>query len=526
MENNVVKKRLKKLLLIVLIFSAIHCLTAQEASAGKFKQHLEWGVDKNAFEYKVEIRSGGKIVKSLTTSDNFVNLNLPSGSYEYRVTVYDFLGREQDISVWQKFEIAKASQPEFKIEETNVEVDISSSEKIVLPVEVENVAKGASVALVNIKTGEKIKGKLLVSETESLLASGKSETGKASAEFSKIGAGEWKLLVTNPSGLTSESAAISIKTVDKEKERKEAEKVAEKAAKEEVARQAAELAAKEAEEKATREAEEKALREAEEKAAREAAELAAKEEAERLAREEAERLEAERAEKERLAREEAERLEAEKAEKERLAAERASRKALGIEIKLGGAAALNLFDSDLLNLKNYDTLTSELNALLDNMLSDFTMPDIVTPAPVAAISYVPNLEWFVRPGLEISATGFVYENHSAAYGNDEWEYNQKFCYNNLQASLIGQIRLHPKKFFVNIKAGGGITEVLLTTEYNRERETAVKAFTYPKINAGLSFEFVPAKNFVIELGADYNRIISSKINYSYLLPYLEVGVRF
>ena len=533
MENNVVKKRLKKLLLIVLIFSAIHCLTAQEASAGKFKQHLEWGADKNAFEYKVEIRSGGKIVKSLTTSDNFVNLNLPSGSYEYRVTVYDFLGREQDISVWQKFEIAKASQPEFKIEETNVEVDISSSEKIVLPVEVENVAKGASVALVNIKTGEKIKGKLLVSETESLLASGKSETGKASAEFSKIGGGEWKLLVTNPSGLTSESAAISIKTVDKEKERKEAEK----AAKEEAARQAAELAAKEAEEKAAREAEEKALREAEEKAAREAAELAAKEEAERLAREEAERLEAERAEKERLAREEAERLEAERAEKERLAAEeaeekakkkaeRAARKALGIEIKLGGAAALDLFDSDLLSLKNYDTLTAMLNCALDNMLSDFTMPDIVTPAPIAAISYVPNLEWFVRPGLEISATGFVYENRSAAYGNDEWEYNQKFCYNNLQASLIGQIRLHPKKFFVNIKAGGGITEVLLTTEYNRERETAVKAFTYPKINAGLSFEFVPAKNFVIELGADYNRIISSKINYSYLLPYLEVGVRF
>jgi len=487
-------------------------LSAQEAASSKFKQRLEWSADKNAFEYKVEIRSGGKTVNTFTTSENFVNLNLPAGSYDYRVTVYDFLGREQDVSAWQKFEISKANAPAFSNVEENFEVDISSSGKIVLPVEVDNVAEGASVALVNVKTGEKIKGELVLSAVAGAAVGGKSEIEKASAEFPKIAAGEWKLVVTNPSGLSSESQAIAVKTVDKEKERKEAEK-----------------------------------------AAKEAAELAAKEERERLAREEAERKAAEKE-----AQKEAERIAKEQKEKEKIAAKelqtnsmyilaeddeededfeesepeieiaeapepeeeeekkpkRPPRKVLGIEVKGGGSAAINLFESDLLGLKNYDTLTQG------------AMPENITLAPLAAISVVPNLNWRFRPGLEISAGGFVYENRSAAFGEDEWEFNQKFCYNNVQAALVGQLSLLPQRIFLNVKAGGGLTEILLTTEYVRDRDATIKAFTYPTLNAGLSFEFIPFRHLVIELGADYNRILSSKINFSYLKPYLEVGVRF
>lgn len=487
-------------------------LSAQEAAASKFKQRLEWSADKNAFEYKVEIRSGGKTVNTFTTSENFVNLNLPAGNYDYRVTVYDFLGREQDVSAWQKFEISKANAPAFNNIEENFEVDISSSGKIVLPVEVDNVAEGASVALVNVKTGEKIKGALVLSAVAGAAVGGKSEIEKASAEFPKIVAGEWKLVVTNPSGLSSESQAIAVKTVDKEKERKEAEK-----------------------------------------AAKEAAELAAKEERERLAREEAERKAAEKE-----AQKEAERLAKEQKEKEKIAAKelqtnsmyilaeddeededfeelepeieiaeapepeeeeeekpkRPPRKVLGIEVKAGGSAAVNLFESDLLGLKNYDTLTQG------------AMPENITLAPLVSISYVPNLSWRFKPGLEISTGGFVYESRSAAFGDDEWEFNQKFCYNNVQAALVGQLSLLPQRIFLNVKAGGGLTEILLTTEYVRDRDATIKAFTYPTLNAGLSFEFIPFRHLVIELGADYNRILSSKINFSYLKPYLEVGVRF
>ena len=127
--------------------------SSADGTGVRFRQRLEWSADKNAFEYKVEIRSGGKTVKTFTTADNFVNLNLPAGNYDYRVTVYDFLGREQDVSAWQKFEISKANEPVFNNVEENVEVDVSAGKKIVLPVEVDNVAEGASVVLVNVKTG-------------------------------------------------------------------------------------------------------------------------------------------------------------------------------------------------------------------------------------------------------------------------------------------------------------------------------------------------------------------------------------
>ena len=498
-------RRIRKIqiLLIFLIIAVAGQvrLSAQETAAGKFKQRLEWSADKNAFEYKVEIRSGGKTVNTFTTSENFVNLNLPAGSYDYRVTVYDFLGREQDVSAWQKFEISKANAPAFSNVEENFEVDVSSSGKIVLPVEVDNVAEGASVALVNVKTGEKIKGDLVLSAVAGAAVGGKSEIEKASAEFPKIAAGEWKLVVINPSGLSSESQAIAVKTVDKEKERREAE-----------------LAAAKAEKKAEE--------------AREAAEREAQKEAERLAKEQKE--------KEKIAAKElqsnnmyilaeddeeddedfestpeieiAEAPEPEEEEEEK--PKRPPHKILGIEVKAGGSAAINLFDSDLLGLKNYDTLTQG------------AMPDNVTLAPLATISVVPNLKWRFRPGLEISASGFVYESRSVAFGDAEWEYNQKFCYNNVQAALIGQLRLLSDKIFLNVKAGGGITEILVSTEYVGDREQTTKAFTYPKLNAGLSFELVPLKYLVIELGADYNRILSSKINFSYLKPYLEVGVRF
>ena len=552
-------RKIQILLFILILTGAVQsALFAQngggsDLSAGvagvRFRQRLEWSADKNAFEYKVEIRSGGKTVKTFTTADNFVNLNLPAGNYDYRVTVYDFLGREQDVSAWQKFEISKANEPAFSNVQSDVKVDLAADGKIVLPVEVDNVAAGASVVLVNVKTGEKIKGALVLSGA----VTGASEIKKASAEFPKISAGEWKLVVENPSGLSSESPAISVKTYDsvalaKEKaeeekrlareEEKAAKEAAELAAKEEMERLAREEAERKAEEKAAKQAAELAEKEAKKKEklaakelqtnrmyvmadddeAEDEAELAEREAREAAEREEAERLAAEKAEKERLAAEEAERKKAEKLaraeEREKKKAARAARKSLGIEIKAGAAVALNLFESDLLQVKNYDTLTQG------------AMPENITLAPLASISYVPNLNWIFRPGLEITAGGFVYENRSAPFGNDEWEYNQKFCYNKVQASLIGQLSIWPQKIFLNVKAGGGLTEILTSTEYIRDREAVTKAFTYPTLNAGLSFEFVLFKNLVFELGADYNRILSSKVNFSYLMPYLEVGVRF
>ena len=207
-------------LMLLCFFTGASLLYAQSSGSGgtssgsvKFQQRLEWNADDNALEYKIEIRQSGKTVKTYTTAENYVELNLPSGSYEYRVSVYDFLGRVQDTSEWQRLEISKASIPAFENMQEVAEVDISSGDKIVLPMEVENVAAGTTVKLVNINTGEIIAGELVITG-----ASGKSETGKASAEFSELPAGEWKLVVENPSGLKAESPVFTIKTVDREAE--------------------------------------------------------------------------------------------------------------------------------------------------------------------------------------------------------------------------------------------------------------------------------------------------------------------
>ena len=151
---------------------------------------------------------------------------------------------------------------------------------------------------------------------------------------------------------------------------------------------------------------------------------------------------------------------------------------------------------------------------------------MVTPAPLLTISYVPNLNWVFTPGLEITASGMWYESRSEPYKGQDFEYVQIFYHNNVEASLIGQLRLLPQKIFLDVKAGAGLSEILVKTIYDGDRADSLKAFVYPTINAGLSFEFVPVKNLVFELGADYNKVLSDKINFSYLLPYLEVGVRF
>lgn len=497
-----------KILLFIFLLGCGETMFAQNSaggtgtattSGGKFKQRLEWLSDANAFEYKIEIRSNGKTLQTITTEENYVNLNLPAGSYEYRITVFDFLGRQQDVSAWQKFEIIKANPPSFAKVESNIELDVSDGNKIILPVEVDNISSDSSVSLVNTQTNEKIEGKLISSESI-----GKSETGKANAEFPKVSSGDWKLVVENPSGLKSESPVISIKTVDNkareeklEQERLERERLAEeeRLEQERLAAQRAEQERLEQERLAAEKAERERLEQ--ERLAAEKAEQ------ERL---EQERLAAEKAEQERL---EQERLAAEKAEEERLAAEEAKRlareerkkrKTLSIEFKAGAGAAFNTFDADL-------------------------WEQMFAFAPYASISYVPNFDWFIKPGIEIFATGFTFENQSDTF-EGIWEYKNTFFYNNIQANLIAQVRLLSQKLYVNIKAGGGITEIILDTQYAHSRQPYRGAFIYPKLNAGLSIEYIPFKHLVFELGGDYNKILSSKIDDSYLMPYLQVGVRF
>ena len=557
----------RKIFFSILIFILFSFVPVKNGTANlyaqekHFEQKLEWKEDANALEYKVEVKnlSDGKIT-SYTTSENFMNLNLPAGNYQYRITVYDFLGRESDVSAWQGFEITKASNPLIQNIEKEMDVIIDDAKKITIPVEIESVSKDSTVTLINTKTNEKVEGKILV---DSISTSGKAEVNTATRiEIPEIDDGEWKIVVENPSGLTTESGSIEIKTKDiadiraeeeaarlaaerkTEEERLAREEAARKAEEERLAKEEAARKAEEeriAKEEAARKTEEERL--AKEEAERKAEEdriakeeAARKAEEERLAKEEAER----KAEEERIAKEETERKteeerlakeeEERKAEEERVAKEEAERKknerknkrALGIDVKLGPAAMLNLFNDDILSLKT------------EQFIFGGALPKEVFIVPQISLSYVPNLTWLVKPGIEFSAEGgqfaCFHRFESFKYGGDYAGLDHEFTYEMIQASLIGQLRIVPDKFFLNAKAGGGLLLVSVTStyldEYSSNRDRTEYHFMYPKINAGLSLEWIPLKHLVFELGTDYNIVLSKKVSSSNICPYLVMGVRF
>ncbi len=533
-------------------FSLLFCLFLWAGTSNLFakdysKQTLHWNADPNVLEYKVDIQnSAEKIIKSITTEENSLSVSLGEGSYKYRITAYDFLGREATSTNWISFDVVLAKQPEIK-HEKKMESLAEDGKSLEMKLNVEDVTTDTKAELVNVETGEKISGKLVLSSAAGAPAAGlsASETHSASkVQFDKVPEGNWKLVVTNPSGLSSESLSFEVKDTIKE-ERLAAEKAeAERLAREEAERiererlEAERLARAEAErlEKERLEAERLAQEEAERKEQKRL-------EAERLAREEAERQEQERLEAERLAKEEAERLEAERiaeeekarAEEERLAREQAEREeqerlakqeekeqkkkkpAKGFEVKLGGGLVANLFDSDILKDKNKDNIWGD------------AMPLNLTLAPPVSVSFVPDLGWLVKPGLELSMYTYRIENCSEGYRGSEFEFKQEFSIISPKLSLVGQFQLIPQKIHANIKAGGGLEMISIYTCYinnGGDEEPIQRGFFYPKFNAGASIELIPGKHLVFELGADYNKVISSKVNFSYVMPYFEMGVRF
>ena len=326
-----VNKKLLLTFIIILISSAF--LNAQK----KFNQKIQWSEDPNAFEYKVELKDKDGKVEVFETDENFLTISKPSGNYLYRIFVYDFLGRESNVSDWKVLKITKAVQPKIEKIQPKVEIPVIIEEtgkakvakSVEIPVSVDSVTRESKVELVNTKTKERIEVKI-----------SKVESGKATSVVAEnIPEGQYKVKVTNPGGLSSESESVvkvekQDEKVVRENLRKEAERIArEKAEAEEKARLEAERIAREkaeAEEQARLEAERIAREksEAEEQARLEAERIAAEEKAraEELARIEAERKALEEAElKERIRIAEEARQAAEKARQEeqaRLEAER------------------------------------------------------------------------------------------------------------------------------------------------------------------------------------------------------------
>ena len=509
-------------------------------SAQNFSQTLHWNADPNVLEYKIEVQdSTGKIIKSITTEESSVKLSLEQGTYKYKITAYDLLGRESVSTKWTAFEVLVAKQPtiEHKKEKESLKED---GKTLDLNVNVDDVTADTVAELVNTATGEKIAGKLIIEPAAGAPAAGlsASETHKANkAQFSDVPEGNWKLVVTNPSGLSSESENFEVKDTYKEKRiaaaKAEEERIArEKAKREEEARIAREKAeAEEAERK--RQEELRIQREEEERLAREEQERLERERAEqeRLALEEQKRLEQERlAEEERLEREriaELERLERERLEQERLAREEEERLAREEEERIAKEEEKKRKHEAWLNKdRKFSIMPGAGIALVaydDDFFNYYMEKNFFNPAIDLKIGFLPLHTNRMRFGMELDAMATRFNS------NTEY-YNLDLNALTLQENLAIRFASKNKKIWLQIKGGGGVSLIQEVLDYyentQNNRESKTQLFGYFIAGGGLSVIITPAAMTMLELGVDYYNLFIPDMNIGIINPYLAIGLRF
>ena len=282
MSNIFSSTKFKRLIILLCLILAA---AGSKLFAQTFTQKLSWSSDPNVLEYKVEIKdSSGKIIQTITTQDNFVELSLTHGKYKCRITAYDLLGRESVSTVWQDFEVISQKEEQARIAREKAEQERIATEK---------------------------------AERERLEAE---RIAKEKAEQER---------------LAKEEAERKARELEEQKRLEE----------ERLAREKAEEERRLALEKAEQEERERLAREEAERQ-RIAAEIAVQEEAERLEAERLKREEEERAEAERLAQkkaEEEEELKKQKKEERRKAWENYDRK---FGLAAGAGLSFILYDGD------------------------------------------------------------------------------------------------------------------------------------------------------------------------------------
>ena len=550
MKNKLFLKKRFFSLIVCLFFAAgtslLYAQTKSKNAKTYSTQTLRWSADPNVLEYRIEIQDiSGNIIQTVTTENNSLEISLPNGKYKYKITAYDLLGRESVNSGWNQLEVLKASQPAISMEQTLESLE-EDGKTLELDVEIKDVTTGSKVELVNPETGETIAGNLLI---DSAIDADASEVLHASKSiFENVPEGKWQLVVTNPSGLFSESEPFEVQDTMKEKRL-----AAEKAEKERLERERFEAERIEQERLATDQ--ERLERERLEAERIEQERLAA--ELERLERE---RLEAERIEQERLAEE--------LAEQERITAELAARKKLENDVAANPNVPVNglkysddiiskasqIFEEEEMNDDYYDDLEipddEEIEAqrkaerhekwlnydrkfyvnagvgvnfcLYDNdFISKYFMNGF-TPSFTARIDFLPIHKNKWRFGMEIAGSRTCY-TYSNVY------YDLKLDMNMLQTNLIYRFSFAKNKLWLSVKGGGGIslmqTNLIFKVETS-EKHNISENFAYFMAGGGLSLTIVPKQLIIFEIGADYTNIFMNDVSTGLISPYITVGIRF
>lgn len=187
------------ILTVFLIFSSVSF--AQKSK--KFSQKIEWTKDNYAtkYELQVQVLSGGKYSDFFRTETekSFVNVSFPAGTYRYRITQFDLIGRKTEPSKWFPLEIVQAVQPILSASEQKTYY--FQKER---PVEITILGSGFT---------EKSKFTIIDENTNELPCSviiQKAKSVTLSIQAKNVKDGKFLVKVKNPPNLSATGAAFSL----------------------------------------------------------------------------------------------------------------------------------------------------------------------------------------------------------------------------------------------------------------------------------------------------------------------------
>jgi hypothetical protein len=138
------------------------------------------------------------------TTDSFIEVSLPPGTYRYAVTVYNLLGKPETTSDWLYFNISRAYQPEVhSVFPKTIYLEEPNDGKF--SITGKNLREDSRYSLCRQgKNGEAFTAQL----------TGHDENDKKAElqfDMKKLDTGIYSLTVTNPGGLTAQDGPVTIK---------------------------------------------------------------------------------------------------------------------------------------------------------------------------------------------------------------------------------------------------------------------------------------------------------------------------
>ena len=513
---------------------------AQTFSQSAMQQHLEWESDPNAFEYELEVKGTGKTSFDLheTLTANYYDLKLPAGTYRFRVSVYDYLGKLSDRTEWISFEVIKAYRP--KIEDFSYNLTVSEEgENFTVPVKTSEVTKNTKVVLKEIDSNKEITGKVEVSATnDEAKSSGKTEANEI--VFNEAPKGKYKIIIEDPSGFKAESKPLEVVKTTEEAialaEKNPSVYKIEPGIKKQYEQKKAEeervMLQKLKEEEERKRQEERRIKLEEER--KEAERLAKLEEEERLRKqkemeEEAERLakleEEERLRKQKELEEEEMRL-AQMEEEERIRLQKEQEEE---EKSLRKLAKLSKPKKDIYLSSQFGIVYNMVQDREKKIFKDFYMDKFRYDAGFRLTAVPLKLLWW-KFGFDLSLYS-TYPSFEISQGAEEGGtsdlYEVMFMPMFTQANLIIYQQIIRDKFYFALKGGVGLTGFLNSVTYIdslRPQNNSLSMFW--NYQFGASSVVYITRSCVFEVGVQYINCMIKEMELGFLDSYLCLGYRF